>query len=91
MHDRRAERRATLPCGSESAEQCALDREVEVGVRHHDERVLPAELEARGLEMSATELAEPLADGGRSREAHLVDDPFVQRAFGLRRTSRVRR
>src|SRR6266516_5256076 len=70
MHDRRSEGGAPLPRGPEPAEQRALDREVQVGVGQHDERVLAAELEAGGLEMTAAELTQALADGGRSREAN---------------------
>jgi dihydroxyacetone kinase len=53
VHDRRAERRAALAGRAEAAEQRALDGEVEVGVGHHDERVLAAELQARRLEVAA--------------------------------------
>ena len=81
MHDRRPERGAPLAGGAEPAEQRALHSEVQICVGHHDQRVLPAELEARGLQVSAAELTERFAHGGRPREAHLVDDAFVQRAF----------
>ena len=73
VHDHGAERGAPLPGGAEPAEQRALDREVEVGVGHHDERVLAAELEARRLEVAAAQLADPSADVGRTGEADLVE------------------
>ena len=47
VDDHRAERGAALAGGAEAAEQRPLDGQVEVGVGHHDERVLAAELEAR--------------------------------------------
>src|SRR5688572_33006699 len=53
MHDRRAERRAALAGGPETAEQRALHCEVQVGLGHHDERILATELEARRLEVTA--------------------------------------
>ena len=59
----------------------ALHREVEVGVGHHHERVLPAELEAGGLEVAPAELTDPAADVGRAREPDLVDDPGVKGAL----------
>jgi hypothetical protein len=61
VDDGGAEGGAALACGAEAAEERALDGEVEVGVGHHDERVLAAELQARGLEVSAAELADLLA------------------------------
>ena len=69
VDDRGAERRAPLPGGAEPAEQRALDGQVEVGVGHHDERVLPAELQARRLQVASAQLADPGADRGRPREA----------------------
>ena len=50
VDDRGAERRAALARRAEAAEQRALDREVDVGVVHHDHRVLAAELQARRLQ-----------------------------------------
>ena len=67
VHDRRAERRAALAGRAEAAEQRALDREVDVGVVHHDHRVLAAELQARRLQVAAAQLADPRADRARSR------------------------
>ena len=75
VHDHRAERRAALARGAEAGEQRALDRQVEVGVVHHHERVLAAELEARRLEVAAAERADLGADGGGAGEADLVDEP----------------
>ena len=81
VDDRRAERGAALARGAEAAEQRALDGEVEVGVRHHDERVLAAQLEAGRLAVAAGELADPRADRRRPGEADLVDEPLVERAL----------
>ena len=79
MDDRGAERRAALARRAEAAEQRALDREVDVGVVHHDHRVLAAELEARRLEVAAAQLADLRADRRGAREADLVDQPLIQR------------
>ena len=89
MHDRDAERRAPLSRRPEPAEQRALDREVQVGVGHHDERVLPAELEARRLQVPAAELADPPADVGRAGEADLVDQVLVERELQPRERLRA--
>ena len=58
VDDHDAERGAALARGAEAGEQRALDGEVEVGVVHHHERVLAAELEARALEVATAELAD---------------------------------
>jgi hypothetical protein len=42
VHDRGAERGAALARRAEAAEERPLDGQVQVGVRHHDERVLAA-------------------------------------------------
>jgi hypothetical protein len=81
VHEHRAERGAALPGRAEPAEERPLDGEVEVGVRHHDERVLPAELEARRLEVAAAELADPPPDVGRPGEPDLVHHAFVERSL----------
>ena len=57
VHDHGAERGAALAGGAEPGEKGALDREIQVSVRHDDERVLAAELQARGLHVPAAELA----------------------------------
>ena len=79
VDDRRAERRAALPRRAEAAEQRALDGEVDVGVVHHDHRVLAAELEARRLQVAAAQRADLGADRARAGEADLVDEPLVER------------
>ena len=81
VHDRDAERRAPLAGGAEPAEERALDGQVEVGVGHHDQRVLPTQLEARRLEVPAAELADPPADVGGSGEPDLVDQMLVERSL----------
>ena len=81
MDDRDAERGAALARGAEAGEQRALDGEVEVGVVHHHERVLAAELEARALQVAPAELADLRADGARAGEADLVDEPLLERAL----------
>ena len=81
VDDRSAERRASLPRRSEAAEQGAFDGEVEVRVGHHDERILPAQLQTRRLEVAAAELAETLADRRGPGEADFVDQPFVERSL----------
>ena len=79
VHDRGAERRAALPGRAEAAEQRALDGQVEVGVGHHDQRVLAAQLEAGRLQVAPAQLADARADVGRAGEADLVDQPLVER------------
>jgi hypothetical protein len=46
VHDEARGRRAALARGAECAEERAVGGEIEVGVREHDHRVLPAELQA---------------------------------------------
>ena len=84
MDDRGAERRAALAGRAVAAEQRALDREVDVGVVHHDHRVLAAELQARRLQVAAAQLADLGADRARAGEADLVDEPLLQRALEAR-------
>ena len=79
LDDRRPERRAALAGGAEAGEQRPLDREVEVGVIHHDHRVLAAELEARRLQVAAAERADLRADRAGAGEADLVDQPVLER------------
>ena len=67
LDDRGSERRAALAGGAEAREQRALDREVEVGVVHHDHRVLAAELEARRLQVAAAERADLAPPPRKSR------------------------
>jgi hypothetical protein len=75
VDDRHAERGAALAGGAEAGEQRALGGQVQVGVRHHDERVLAAQLEAGVLQVPAGQLADPDAHLGRAGEADLVDQP----------------
>ena len=89
MHDRRAQRRAALAGRAEAAEQRALDREVDVGVVHHDHRVLAAELQARRLRVAARQLADLGADGARAREADLVDEALLERLLEARERRRA--
>ena len=79
MDDRGAERRAALAGRAVAAEQGALDREVDVGVVHHDHRVLAAELQARRLQVAAAQLADLRADRARAGEADLVDEALLDR------------
>ena len=79
VDDHRAERRAALPGGAEAAEQRALGGQVELGVGHHDQRVLAAQLEAGRLDVAPAQLADARADRGRAGEADLVDEPLRQR------------
>ena len=81
MDDRRAERRAALAGGPETAEQRAFHGEVQVGIGHHDERVLAAELEARRLEVTAAQLPDPASHLGRAGEPDLVEHVALQGAF----------
>ena len=89
VHDRDAERRAPLAGGAEPAEERTLDGEVEVGVGHHDERVLPTQLEARRLQVPAAELADPPADVGGAGEPDLVDQMLVERLLEPRERLRT--
>ena len=91
MHDRGAERRAALAGRPEATEQRALDREVEVGVGHHDERVLAAQLQARRLQVAAAQLADAPPDVGRAGEADLVEQAGVERALQAVECLRARR
>ena len=79
VHDHRAERGAALSGRPEAAEERALDGELELGVGHHDERVLAAELEAGRLHVAPAERADLGADRGRAGEADLVDEPLLER------------
>ena len=78
VDDRGAQRRAALARRAEAAEQRALDREVDVGVVHHDHRVLAAELQARRLQVAAAQRADLGADRARAREADLVDEALAR-------------
>ena len=78
VHDHRAERRAALAGRPEAAEERSLDGEVELGVGHHYERVLAAELEAGRLHVAPAERPYLGADGGRAGEADLVDEPLLE-------------
>ena len=91
VHDRRAQRRAALARGAEAAEQGALDGEVDVGVVHHDHRVLAAELQARRLQVTPAEPADLAADGRRPGEADLVDQALLQRRLEPREGVGTRR
>ena len=79
VDDRDAERGAALAGGAEAGEQRALGGEVEVGVGHHDERVLAAELEAGALQVAAAQLADAHADLGRAGEPDLVHQALLER------------
>ena len=76
--DHRAQRGAALAGGAEAAEQGALDGQVEVGVGHHHQRVLAAQLQAGHLEVAAAELADAAPDLGGAGEADLVDQAGLQ-------------
>jgi hypothetical protein len=89
VHDRGAERRAALARGAEAAEQRALDGEVDVGVVHHDHRVLAAELQARRLRVAAGQLADLRADRARAGEADLVDEALLERLLEARERGRA--
>src|SRR3954470_24006149 len=56
VNDRDPERGAALARSPAAREQRTLCSKVEICVRHHDERVLAAELEARALQVPAGEL-----------------------------------
>jgi hypothetical protein len=90
VDDRDAERGAALAGGAEAGEQRALGGEVQVGVRHHDERVLAAQLEAGVLQVPAGQLADLRPDGARAGEADLVTSPSSSAARGRRRSPRPR-
>jgi hypothetical protein len=79
VDDRRAKRRAALAGRAEAGEQRPLDGELEVGVGHHHQRVLAAELEARRLQVAAAQLADARAHRRGAREADLVDEPLLER------------
>jgi hypothetical protein len=81
VDDRRAERRAPLAGGAEATEQRTLDREIEIRVWHHDQRILAAELQARRLQMPSAELTDPPSDLRRPRETDLVDHAFGEGAL----------
>ena len=81
VHDHRAQRGAALARGPEAAEQRPLGGQVEVGVGHHDQRVLAAQLQAGRLHVAPAQLADARADLGRAGEADLVDQPLRQRAL----------
>ena len=67
VDDRDAERGAPLTGGAETAEQRALDGEVEVGVGQDDQGVLAAELERRRDEVLAAQRRDGAPDRRRSR------------------------
>ena len=81
VHEDGAERGAPLTAECESREDRALDGEIEVRIRHHHERVLAPELEARALQMAAAELADAPSHGSRAGEAHLVDEFLLEGGF----------
>src|SRR3712207_7933162 len=56
------------------------DGEVEIGAGGDDEGVLPAELQAGGLQVPAGERADLAAHRRGPGEADLVDQPVLQRA-----------
>ncbi len=81
VHDRGAQRRAALTGGAEAAEQGALDGQVDVGVVHHDHRVLAAELQARRLQVAPTQAADLATDRARAGETDLVEQTLLQRGL----------
>ena len=81
VDDGGAERGAALAGRAEAAEQGALHGQVELGVGHHDERVLPAQLETGRLDVAAAELPDPRADSRRAGESNLVDQPLRERTL----------
>ena len=91
VDDRGAERGAALPRGAEAGEQRALDGEVEVGVLHHDHRVLAAQLQARRLQVAAAQRADLRPDGRRAGEPDLVDEAAARARARAPRTSPGRR
>ena len=70
-----AGRGAALSGGPERAPQHALERELEVGVGHHDLRVLPTHLEREPLVQPSAHLADP---GARRRGAGERDHGHVR-------------
>src|ERR671918_38611 len=81
IDDHGAQRRTALSSRAEPAEQRALDGEVEVRVRHHEERVLPAQLQGRRLKVPATQLSEPPPHLRRAGESDLLDEPLAERTL----------
>src|SRR6202012_832056 len=63
-------RHADLPGVHERAEDGGVSREVRAGIFQDDERVLPAELEYRGLEMLGGLDPDDAPDVGRAGEVH---------------------
>ena len=78
---------AALAGGAERAPEHALERQVEVGVVHHDHRVLAAHLERQPLVHPAADLADA---GAGLRRAGERDDRHV-RVLDERRSRRSRR
>ena len=68
LEDEPARRRAALARGAERAPEHAVEREIEVGVVHHDHRVLAAHLEREPLVHAAARLADDAARLGRAGE-----------------------
>ncbi len=81
VDDDRAQRGAALPGGAEAGEECAFHREIQVRVRHDDERVLAAELQARRLQVATAELPDPAPNLGGARKTDLIHEPLVQCFF----------
>src|SRR5882762_7023052 len=59
----------TLTGGAEAAPDCAVDREVEIGVVHHDDYVLAAHFEAAMFEFGCAGFGDQATDSGGAGEA----------------------
>jgi hypothetical protein len=68
MEKQAAGRGTTLPRGPEGAPEHTVEGEVQVGVVHHDHRVLPAHLEGEPLVHPATGLSNQRSGNCRSGE-----------------------
>ena len=67
VHEDPPRRGAALPRRADGAEEDRAQREVQVGVVHHDDRVVAAELEEGAAEALGDDLADPACPSGSSR------------------------
>ena len=67
VHEQPRGGRAALAGRAEGAPHRAVDRQVHVGVVHHEDRVLAAHLQVQALERRRAGLRDPPADLGRAR------------------------
>src|SRR4029453_9383633 len=74
-----AQRGAALSGGAETGEQRTLYGQIKVRARCDEKRVLAAQLQARGLQITPGQRTNLAADCRRACEADLVEQPCLQR------------